>query len=100
MVDTISGNDDLTHTHSICFDVFDEAQDVFELRHDGGNSSLEISVNLINKGESTSLYFGKNANLTSITVAEHNKTCLEDLAVTDVIRIQNGTIIESGCVGK
>ena len=100
MVDTVSEYADSTHTHLTCFDQFDMAHDVFELRHGGGKNSMEISVNLINQGELTKLYFGENANLTSIAVAGSNLACQVNKEATDVIRIQNGTVIESECVGK
>ena len=99
-METFSGNGDLTQTHSTCFDLFDVEQDVFELKYGSGNSSMEISVNLINRGVSKKLHFGKNGNLDSTVIDENNLSCREDQEITNVIRIQNGTIIESECAGK
>lgn len=99
-MEAFSGNGESTQTHLICFDRFDVEQDVFELKYGSGNNSMEISVNLINRGVSKKLHFGKNANLDSTVIDENNLSCREDQEITNVIRIQNGTIIESECVGK
>ena len=99
-METFSGNGDSNQTHLICFDRFNMEQDVFELKYGSGNNSMEISVNLINRGVSKKLHFGKNANLDSTIIDENNLSCREDQEITNVIRIQNGTIIESECVGK
>ena len=49
IVDTIPANN-VFDTHTTCFDSFDLATDIFELRHGGNNNGNEIHIDLVNKG--------------------------------------------------
>lgn len=72
--------------------------DIFEIRN-GGNDSSMISVNLINAGVSTSLLFGYNADQTEVWIDKEHTSCTPT-EHAPAIRIRNGAVIESGCIGK
>ena len=78
--------------------MFDLSRDIYELRN-GGKNGVRISLQLIKNGISTQLFFGKNADLTSVVIDGNNNKCREDNEVTTGIRIHDGKIIESKCKG-
>lgn len=67
---------------------------------------MTISVKLINKGHAKQLYFGPNADKIGIAIDDNNFRCSEKEDVPDIgevafsVEIQNGTIIQSQCVGS
>ena len=71
---------------------------MFEIRSAGHDSSI-ISVNLVNEGVRTSLLFGSNADQTEVWIDKEHISCTPT-EHTPAIRIRNGTVIESGCIGK
>ena len=96
MVDTTPRLNDFNQAHRTCFDSFLSSHDIIELRN-GGTNGVRISVKLVNNG--TQLFFGKNADLTSVVIDGNNKQCSEQNEITSAIRIRDGRIIESSCVG-
>ena len=96
MVDTTPRLNDFTEAHRTCFDLFFPSHDIIELRN-GGTNGVRISVKLVNNG--TQLLFGKNADLTSVVIDGNNKQCSKKNEVTSAIRIHDGRIIDSACVG-
>ena len=71
---------------------------MIELRN-GGENSVQISLNIINNEKSNSLLFGQNADLTSVFLDENNNECSEDNEITSAITIHDGRIIKSECIG-
>ena len=82
----------------------DEEKDIVELRP--GLDARTISVKLVNKGHAQHLYFGPNADKIGIAIDGNNFRCSEKEDVPDIgevafsVEIQNGTIIQSQCVGS
>ena len=73
--------------------------DIIELRN-GGYDNVHISVNLINAGVKTQLFFGSNANLPKIRIHGSNIVCGEFEETAPAIKIQKGKVIESTCIGQ
>ena len=96
MVDTTPRLNNFNGAHRTCFDLFFPSHDIIELRN-GGTNGVRISVKLVNNG--TQLLFGKNADLTSVVIDGNNEQCSEKNEITSAIRIHDGRIIESACVG-
>ena len=89
---------DFVETHRTCFDSFDVENDVIELQN-GGIHSVTISVNLINGKVTKQLLFGKDADMTWLKIDGDHSGCREDSEKAGVIKIQNGIITKSACVG-
>ena len=99
IVDTTPAFDDFVAKHVTCFDSFDLKNDILELRN-GGIDAVTLAINLRNKGVSTSLKFGLNGDLTTIAIDQNSLYCNEDGEAASTIRIQNGKVIESECIGE
>ena len=99
VVDTTPRLNDFNQAHRTCFDLFLPSHDIIELRS-GGNNGVRISVSLINNGITSQLFFGKNADLTSVWIDGNRNRCSEQKELTSSIRIQNGNIIGSQCIGS
>ena len=99
VVDTTPAQKNFVATHTTCFDSFDLRNDIIELRN-GGNHGLTVSVNLINGRLNTQLLFGKNADMTKLRIDGDHNGCREDYEKSSNIKIQNGIIIKSACVGS
>ena len=85
--------------HRSCFYSFPSSDDIIELRN-GGTDGVRISLGLIYGGISTQLFFGPNADLFSVVIDKNNNECSEKNEITSKIRIQDGKIIESECLGN
>ena len=96
MVDITPRLNNFNEAHRTCFDLFFPSHDIIELRN-GGTNGVRISLKLVNNG--TQLLFGKNADLTSVVIDGNNEQCSEKKEITSAIRIRDGRIIESACVG-
>ena len=97
-----------------CFIKNDEpnvANDIFEIRHNGGDDGASIHVSIVDEGTRTDLLFGPNADLDSITMdsssvwsavahipGRDGNYCLKESEAASSIKFQNGVIIESECV--
>ena len=99
MVDTTPALNDFTETHRTCFDSFLPSQDIIELRN-GGTDGVRISLEVFHDGSSTQLFFGENADKTSVFIDGDNNFCGEQDENTSTIRIYDGRIIESECIGS
>ena len=99
MVDTTPALNDFIETHRTCFDLFLPSHDIIELRN-GGKNGVRISLNQINNESSTQLFFGQNADLTSVVIDENNHDCSEQREITSAIKIHDGKIIKSECRGS
>ena len=99
MVDTTPALNDFTETHRTCFDSFLPSQDIIELRN-GGTDGVRISLEVFHDGSSTQLFFGENADKTSVFIDGDNNHCGEQDENTSTIRIYDGRIIESECIGS
>ena len=99
MVDTTPRLNDFNAAHRTCFDLFFPSHDIIELRN-GGINGVRISLELIHKGISTQLSFGKNADLTSVVIDGNNNVCDEQNEITSAIRIHDANIIKSECTGS
>ena len=99
MVDTTPRFNDFTEAHRTCFNSFLPSHDIIELRN-GGNNGVRISVTLINDGITSQLFFGKNADLTSVLIDGNNNRCSANDEFTSSIRIHDGNIIKSKCIGS
>ena len=66
----------------------------------GGNHGLTISVNLINGRLNTQLLFGQNADMTLLRIDGDHNGCREDYEKAGFIKIQNGIITKSACIGS
>ena len=86
-------------SHLTCFDSFDIENDIFELRN-GGIVGVTIAINLINRGVSRTLKFGRSANLTKVTIDENSLYCQDDAESVFNIRIRNENVFESECKGE
>ena len=98
MVETTPRLNDFNDAHRSCFDKFLPSHDLIELRN-GGINGVRISLKLINNGTSTQLFFGQNADLTSVVIDGNNNQCSEQNEITPSIRIRDGRITESACKG-
>ena len=99
VIDTTPSLNNFNEAHQTCFDSFLPSHDIIELRS-GGNNGVRISVKLINNGITSQLFFGKNADLTSVWIDGNRNRCSEQKELTSSIRIQNGNIIGSQCIGS
>ena len=99
IVDVTPAFGDFVASHVTCFDSFDLENDIFEIRN-GGYDAVLLIINIINRGVSTSLKFGLNGDLTKIAIDRDPLYCNEDGEAASAIRIQNGNIIESECIGE
>ena len=86
--------------HRTCFEYFDLANDIFELRHSGGNDGVSMTVNLLLNGFITKLHFGLEADLPSIFLDSNDLKCKKQIEATRFIKIQNNKIIRSECFGS
>ena len=100
LVDEIPGFSKFDKPHRTCFEYFDLKNDVFELRHSGGNDAVTMSVNLLLNGFITILHFGLEADLPSIALDSDHLGCGKNSEVTHFIKIQNNKIMRSECVGS
>ena len=98
MVDTTPGFNDFNEAHRTCFDSFLPSHDIIELRN-GGKNGVRVSLKLINNGKDTQLFFGQNADLTSVVIDGNNNQCSDQREITSAIRIHDGRILESECKG-
>ena len=98
MVDTTPRLNNFNEAHRTCFDSFLPSHDIIELRN-GGKNGVRISLTLINHGISTQLFFGQNADLTSVVIDGNNNECSELKEITSAIKIHDGRIIQSECIG-
>ena len=99
VVDATPALNDFNQAHSTCFDLFFPNLDIIELRN-GGVNGVRISLDLIYNGSSTQLLFGHNADLTSVVIDGNNNACSEQNEITSAIRIHDGRILESECIGS
>ena len=81
MVDTTPRLNDFIEAHRTCFDSFLPSHDIIELRN-GGKDGVRISLKLVNNGLSTQLFFGQNADLTSIVIDGNNNECSKQNEIT------------------
>ena len=100
IVDQTPEFDLFNDTHTTCFNTYDLDNDIFELRHSGGTDGVTIHVNLIDKGTVKQLFFGSNADLDWFWIDGDDFKCQAHVETSHSLRIKNGTIIESECVGK
>ena len=98
MVDKTPRLNDFNDAHRTCFDSFLPSHDIIELRN-GGKNGVRISLNLIIHGISTQLFFGQNADLTSVVIDGNNNECSELKEITSAIKIHDGRIVQSECTG-
>ena len=99
VVDKTPRLNDFNEAHRSCFDKFVPSHDLIELRNTG-EDGVRISLTLFNNGTSTHLFFGQNADLTSVVIDGNNNQCSEQNEITPNIRIRDGRIIESACEGS
>ena len=99
MVDTTPRLNDFNATHRTCFDLYLPSLDIIELRN-GGINGVRVSVKLINKGISSQLFFGQNADLTWVIIDGNGNQCSEQKEITSAIKILDGRIIKSQCKGS
>ena len=103
VVSTIPALSEFDKPQTICFDLFDVQKDIIELRSTG-NNGREISINLIDAGGTKQLLFGPNADEPWIYIDGNLIQCTsdgpEDGESTYVLKIQNGIIIQSACIGR
>ena len=81
VVDTTPGFNEFNKAHRSCFDKFLPSHDLIELRN-GGKDGVRISLKLVNNGLSTQLFFGQNADLTSIVIDGNNNECSKQNEIT------------------
>ena len=98
IVDETPAFSNFVDSHLTCFDSFDLENDIFELRN-GGDDAVTLAINLINRGVSTPLKFGRNANLIKVAIDANSLYCRDDAEAAFNIRIQNENIIKSQCIG-
>ena len=99
LVDTTPALNDFIETHRTCFDLFLPSHDIIELRN-GGSDGVRISLEVFHNGSSTQLFFGENGDLTSVVIDENNNACSEQNEITSAIKIHDGRIIKSECIGS
>ena len=111
-IDRISnfGHGATTEDYSRCFDKNDYpnvANDIFEIRHAGGDDGTGIHVSIIDEETRKDLLFGQNADIDFIIIdssigstptGKDGNYCYDDREGAASIKIQNGAIIESECV--
>ena len=97
VVSTTPAFSEFDKAQTICFDLFDVEKDIIELRGTG-NNGREISINLIDEGVTTQLLFGPNADKPWIYIDDNQIECTSDEESTNVLKIQNGVIIQSACI--
>ena len=101
VVSTTPAFSEFDKAQTICFDLFDVEKDIIELRGTG-NNGREISINLIDGGMTKQLFFGQNADEPWIYIDSNLIQCTsdgpEDEESTNVLKIQNGIIIQSACI--
>ena len=98
VVDTTPALNDFNQAHRTCFDLFFPNLDIIGLRN-GGVNGVRISLDLIYNGSSTQLLFGQNVDLTSVVIDGNDNACGEQNEITSAIRIYDGRILESECIG-
>ena len=98
MVSTTPGFDDFNEAHRTCFDLFLPSHDTIELRS-GGLNGVRVSLQLIHNEVTSQLFFGQNADLTSVVIDGNNNQCSDQREITSAIRIHDGRILESECIG-
>ena len=98
--------------YSRCFNKNDEpnvTNDIFEIRHAGGNDGTSIHVSIIDEETREDLLFGQNADIDYIIIdgaLDSSGRGLDGLFCNDnseasfSLKIQNGAIIESECVQR
>ena len=94
IVDETPAFSNFVDSHLTCFDSFDLENDIFELRN-GGIDAVTIAINLINRGVSKTLKFGRNANVTKVAIDENSLYCQDDAESVFNIRIRNENVLES-----
>ena len=99
VVDKTPALNDFNQAHRTCFDLFIPSYEIIELRN-GGTDGVRISIKLDNNGFSTQLLFGQNGDLNSVFIDGNNNVCNEQNEITSTIRIHDGKIIQSECLGK
>ena len=99
IVDTTPDQNDFVSTHITCFDSYDLENDIFEIRHSGGNNGVTIYVNIVHEGITSQLFFGSKMDLSWVTIDGDDLKCLENIESTNSIRIKNRNIIDSQCIG-
>ena len=99
MVDTTPRLNDFNEAHRTCFDLFLPSHDTIELRSSGLNG-VRVSLKLIHNEVTSQLFFGQNADLNSVVIDGNNNQCSEQREITSAIRIHDGRIIESECIGS
>ena len=99
VVDTTPRLNNFNGVHRTCFDSFLPSHDIIELRN-GGKDGVRISLELILNGTSTQLFFGQNADLTSVVIDGNNNKCGDHKEITPAIKINDGRIIKSECKGS
>ena len=103
VISTIPALSEFDKAQTICFNSLDVEKDIIELRSTG-NNGREISINLIDGGVTTQLLFGSNADEPWIYIDGNLIQCTsdgpEDEESTNVLKIQNGIIIQSACIGR
>ena len=103
VISTIPALSEFDKPQTICFNLLDVEKDIIELRSTG-NNGREISINLIDGGVTTQLLFGSNADEPWIYIDGNLIQCTsdgpEDEESTNVLKIQNGIIIQSACIGR
>ena len=111
-IDRISnfGHGATTEDYSRCFDKNDYpnvANDIFEIRHAGGDDGTGIHVSIIDEETRKDLLFGQNADIDFIIIdssigssqtGTDGNYCYDYREGAASIKIQNGAIIESECV--
>ena len=102
VVDTTPAYNDFDHDHETCFGSFDVENDMLELRivdETRTGRGTGISVNLINAGVTTTLLFGSSGTDTEFALDPDSLLCRSPWENAPAIRIQNGTVIQSACIG-
>ena len=103
VVSTTPSFSDFVKTQTTCFDLFDVQKDIIELRSTG-NDGREISINLIDREGTKQLFFGPNADEPWIYIDGNLNQCTSDGTEkeesTNVLKIQNGIVIQSPCVDR
>ena len=99
VVSTIPALSEFDKAETFCFELFDVEKDIIELRSTGKNGR-EISINLIDGGVTRQLLFGPNADKPWIYIDDNQIQCTSDEESTNVLKIKNGIIIQSACIGR
>ena len=99
LVDTTPRLNNFNEVHRTCFDLSLPSHDIIELRN-GGIDGVRISLDLVYNGSSTQLLFGQNADLTSVVIDGNNNECSEQKEITPAIKIHDGRILKSECIGS